>query len=146
MGAINIVTNFKGEQVSWSVSNKPNFSHVIVLSHSCEIDLSNKVKMTGIILAPIRDLNNASPDEKIEDIIKSNYINETSEYSYLKYFFLEPHEYLPYKIGAIVDLSKCFSVRKNSFDILLTHKVLQIKSETLWHLSFKTALYFHRDK
>lgn len=146
LNTINIATNFKGEQVSWSVSSPPKISHAMVMSHSCEIDLSNKDKLTSIILAPIRDLNNVSPEEKIEDIIKSNYIEDSSDFSYLKYFYLKPNEYLPYKNGAIVDISKCFSVRKNSFEILLSHKILQLKPEVLWYLSFKAALYFHRDE
>lgn len=146
LNTINIATNFKGEQVSWSVSSPPKISHAVVMSHSCEIDLSNKDKMTSIILAPIRDLNNVSPGEKVEDIIKSNYIEDSSDYSYLKYFYLEPNEYLPYESGAIVDISKCFSVRKNSFEILLSHKILQLRPKILWYLSFKSALYFHRDK
>jgi hypothetical protein len=145
LGSINIVTNFKGEQVSWAASVKPTFSHAIILSHSCEIDPSNKVKMTSIILAPLRDVNNASPEEKIKDLISSNFIDEKSDHSYLKYFYLVAHESLPYTNGAIADLAKCFSVRKNSYDILLSHKVLQMKPEVIGHLSFKTALYFHRD-
>lgn len=145
LGAINIATNFKGEQVSWSTATKPIFSSAVVLSHSCEIDPANKVKMTSIILAPIRDLNSASPEEKVKELIESNFVDEKSEYSYLKYFYLEPHESMPYKNGGIVDLAKCFSVRKNSYEILLGHKILQLKPEVVWRLSFKTALYFHRN-
>ena len=72
--------------------------------------------MTSIILAPIRDLNSASPEEKVKELIDSNFIDEKSEYSYLKYFYLEPHDSMPYKNGGIVDLAKCFSVRKNSYE------------------------------
>jgi len=146
LGAITIGTNIKGEKISWSYTAKPVFSHAIVLSHSCEIDKSNKVKLTSIILSPIRDLNNASPEEKIEELKRSNYIDENTDYSYLKYFYLEPHELLPFKGGAVADLAKCFSVRKNSYDILLSHKILQMSPEAVRYLSFKTALYFHRDK
>jgi hypothetical protein len=146
LGAINIGTNFKGEQVSWSLSNKPNFSHVMVLSHSCEIDPQNDIKITSIILAPLRDLNKATPDEKIEEIISSNFIDDSRNYSYLKYFYLEPNDLLPYPNGAIVDYSKCFSVRKNTYKFLLEHKVLQVNKETLNYMSLKLALYFYREE
>jgi len=146
LGAVNIATNIRGEPVSWTYPVKPTFSHAVVLSHSCEIDPSNKVKLTSIILAPLRDLNSASPEERIDELKRSNYIDEKSDYSYLKYFYLEPHELLPYKGGAVVDLAKCFSTRKNSYDLLLGHKVLQMVPESIFQLSLKTALYFHRGR
>ncbi len=60
---------------SWQVPSEPKIGHVMVLSHSCEISLENDVKVTSIILAPLRDLSTATSKEKISELISSNLID-----------------------------------------------------------------------
>jgi len=150
LGAININsitygTNLDKEQVSWQVPNNPHIAYSMVLSHSCEIDPKNTIKMTSVILAPFRDINSATEPNKIDELMKSNYIDESTEYSYLKYFFVEPHENIPYPNGAVIDFSKCFSVRNNAYPTLLRKKVLQLIPEVVEKMALKLAFYFHRD-
>jgi hypothetical protein len=116
----------------------------MVLSHSCEISLENKTKLTSIILSPIRDINSATSADKIEELKRTNLIDLSSDRSYLKYFYLEPNDKLQYKTGGVTDFSKCFSVRKNSYDFLVKKKILQIKPEIRNKMSLKLALYFNR--
>jgi hypothetical protein len=150
LGAINLnavqySADYLGKKLGWQVPTAPVFGDALVLSHSCEVELENKVKVTSVILAPIRDVNTATEKEKVAELIKTNLIveNETKA-SYLKYFFLEPNEKMEHKNGAIVDFSKCFSVRRNAYDHLLQRKILQIKPEVVLSLSLKLGLYFHR--
>jgi len=98
---------------SWQVPKPPEFLDAMVLSHSCEIALENKAKLTSIILAPVRDIHTATSQERIEELISSNLIDKDEpRASYLKYFYLEPNTQFQFERGAIVDFSKCFSVRK----------------------------------
>jgi len=149
LGAINInaITyghNINNELVSWHLINKPLFTNAMVLSHSCEIDPKNKEKTTSIILGAFRDIDTATSPEKVEELIESNLIDDSSEFSYLKYFYVKPHEELPYPNGSIVDFSKCFSVRNNCYDVLVSNKILQLKPEIVEKMSIKLAYYFHR--
>lgn len=149
LGAININgitygSNLSGEQVSWHITNKPFVANAMVLSHSCEIDPQNTIKMTSIILAPLRDINSATSPEKIKELIQSNFIDDTTEFSYLKYFYVYPHGYMSFSNGAVVDFSKCFSVRNNSYETLLNKKILQLKPEVIDKMSLKLAYYFRR--
>ena len=130
---------------SWHIPNEPTIGHVIVLSHSCEISLENVVKVTGIILAPLRDLNKATSKDKIRELISSNLIDQSQPSgSFLKYFYLEPNGNIPHDNGSVADFSKCFSVRKQSIDRLVQKKILQVKEEIRASMSLKLALYFHR--
>ncbi len=130
---------------SWHIPNEPTVGHVMVLSHSCEISLDNEVKVTSIILAPLRDLNKATSRDKIRELIYSNLIDQSQPSgSFLKYFYLEPNVNIPYDNGSVVDFSKCFSVRKQSIGKLVQNKILQVKNETRSSMSLKLALYFHR--
>lgn len=61
-----------------------------------------------------------------------------------KYFYLAAHEKLEHKGGGVIDFSKCFSVRKNSYDYLLQRKTLQMQPEIAKAMALKLALYFHR--
>jgi len=119
LGAINLTgihytKNFEDQLTGWSVPAMPMFADAMVISHSCEIAPENDVKITSIILAPLRDINSATPKEKVNELISSNVLREGTQASYLKYFYLEPNDRLEFKNGAIVDFSKCFSIRKNS--------------------------------
>jgi len=130
---------------SWTVNTPPKITHSMVLSHSCEIDLVNKIKLTSIILAPLRDLNKATEKSKIEELINSNYLTPDTTASFLKYFYINPHEILPYSEGAVVDFSKCFSIRKNSYKILVENKCLQLKEDVANKMALKLSLYFYRE-
>jgi hypothetical protein len=152
LGALNIntisyacIANKPGEYTSWGYPNAPVFGDVIVVSHSCEIALENKTKLTSIILAPLRDLNKATSPEKIQELIDSNIIDpENPESSFLKYFYLPPHDELQYEQGAVADFSKIFSVRKQGYNTLLEKKVAQLQEDTVSSMALKLALYFHR--
>lgn len=151
IGALNILSiqyqvDHEGEKKSWSVVAPPKFSQCMILSHSCEIDPSNKVKLTSIILAPIRDINKATDKSKIKDLIDSNIIDDSTESSFLKYFYIEPNEKLEYRDGAIVDFSKCFSLRNKSYNYLVENKCLQLKEEIANKMAFKLSLYFYREE
>jgi len=124
----------------------PIMGDAMVLSHSCEIDPQNKIKLTSIILAPLRDINTATAPDKIQDLIESNEIDRTKpQASYLKYFYVPPNENLKFKGGAIVDCSKCFSLRRQSYKSLLSSKIVQLSGEATYSMALKLALYFHRN-
>lgn len=150
LGAINIngiqfQVDQKGEKKSWSVSQQPKYSDAMILSHSCEIDPSNNVKLTSIILAPIRDINKATNPSKIDELIKSNIIDSSVQESYLKYFYILPHPKLSFKNGAVVDFSKCFSLKKESYSELIKSKIIQLNNSTIDNMSLKLSLYFYRN-
>lgn len=134
----------KGKVVGWSVNSEPRLSYVMVLSHSCEIDPNNSIKLTSIILAPVRDLSTATKSEKIEELRNSNIITEDTESSYFKYFCIDPHPSHPFEGGGVVDFSKCFSVRKNCYELLVSKKVAQLRPEISDAMALKCALYFKR--
>ena len=144
LNGIQYLTSAAGEKKGWTIPNAPIYADVIVLSHSCEIASENDIKLTSIILAPIRDIHTATAPEKIDDLKRSNFITSSTEASYLKYFYIEPHDKLQFKDGAIVDFSKPFSVRKNCYDFLLRKKILQLAPEIAEKMVLKLALYFHR--
>lgn len=133
------------DQLNWCVPKPPDYADAMILSHSCEISTENGIKFTSIILAPIRDINTATDPSKIEQLIKSNLIDKDSpEHSFLKYFYLSENPNFVHKSGAVVDFSKCFSVRKNSYEHVLSRKIAQLTPETVQSMSLKLALYFHR--
>ncbi len=144
LNGINFLTDAKGEKMSWGVSKPPEFSPAIVLSHSCEIDRENSIKLTSIILAPLRDISKATSADKVQDLIDSNIISEETTHSYLKYFYLPKNTKLPFSHGCVADFSKCYSVRKQSYDLLLENKVLQLEDSTVGSFSLKLSLYFYR--
>ncbi len=132
--------------VSWSIPSSPKFGDAMVLSHSCEIDLDNEIKLTSIILAPLRDINTATKPEKIQELIDSNEIDHNEpQASYLKYFYVYPNGNLKFSNGAIVDFSKCFSLRRQSYDNLLSSKIAQLNNKATSSMALKLALYFHRN-
>lgn len=134
-----------GAPGGWTVAAKPAVGDAIVLSHSCEVARENAVKVTSIILAPLRDVNSATQADRLQELIDSNLIDVTNpQMTYLKYFYIEPAAQLSYARGCVADYSKCFSVRKNSYDYLLGKKRLQLLDGTRSSLSLKLALYFHR--
>lgn len=143
-GIIQYLTTPADDKKGWFITKAPEFADAMVLSHSCEISLENKTKLTSVILSPIRDINSATSNEKVEELKRTNLIDSTNDRSYLKYFYIEPNDKLQYKAGGVVDFSKCFSVRKNSYDFLLKNKILQIKPEIRNKMSLKLSLYFHR--
>jgi len=150
LGAINIngiqfQVDQKGEKKFWSVSQQPKYSDAMILSHSCEIDPSNSIKLTSLILAPLRDINKATNPSKIEELKKSNYIDSSVQASYLKYFYIHPHPMLSYDDGAIVDFSKCFSLKKESYNMLVERKIIQLNDDAIDKMSLKLALYFYRN-
>jgi hypothetical protein len=153
IGAINLgnvthltPTSGKGDPPGWTVLARPIVGDAMVLSHSCELDRSNTIKVTSIILAPLRDVSTATAPEKILELKDSNLIDRSSPAaSYLKYFYIERSDRLSYGDGAVVDFSKCFSIRNQSYDLLLTRKTLQLTPPTRFSMSLKLALYFHRD-
>ncbi len=151
LGALNVhsllwTRDSSGEVVSWSVPQRPVVADAAVLSHSCEIDQLNTTKVTGVILAPIRDVNKATSSDKISLLIESNKITESTRQSFLKYFYLDPLTELQYSNGAIVDFSKLFSVRNKSYDYLLNRKIAQLEDAAVEALSLKLALYVHRSE
>lgn len=149
IGALNLkeityITNNEGERLSWAVPVEPKFQEAIVLSHSCEIDLANEIKVTSIILSPLRDVNKATEPQYIEEVKRTNIITSDSTESFLKYFYLPPHPSIPYSDGCIVDFSKCYSVRNKSYDLLLQNKKAQLEESYSDKLALKLALYFYR--
>ena len=66
--------------------------------------------------------------------------------SYLKYFYLEPHERLGFVRGGIADFSKLFSVHKTSYERLLQKKILQLRPEIAMRMAYKLAMYFFREE
>jgi hypothetical protein len=151
LGALNyrgiqfVIPSTGGDPTGWSVAARPTVGHVIVLSHSCEVARENAVKLTSVILAPLRDLSTATKPDRVQELIDSNFIDQTQPAaSYLKYFYIEPNELLPFGRGAVADFSKLFSVRKNAYDYLLGKKVLQLTKAAQGSMALKLALYFHR--
>jgi hypothetical protein len=150
LGAINLngieyTSNLEQKPTAWSVRNSPTLGLAAVLSHSCEIARENNIKVTSVILAPLRDLNSASEKDRVEELKNSNLITEATTATYLKYFYLEPHELLPaFPAGSVIDFSKLFSVRNNCYDLLLRNKILQLSDVSADAMSLKLALYFHR--
>lgn len=134
------------EKLSWMVPNPPRISDAMVLSHSCEIALENKVKVTSIILAPVRNINTATDPDRVESLIKSNLIDQSSpEASFLKYFYISKHPTLEYRDGAVVDFSKCFSIRNKSYEFLLDRKITQLTPSAAKSMALKLALYYYRN-
>lgn len=130
--------------VAWSVATKAESGFSIVLSHSCEIASENEVKVTSLILAPVREASGAAPPEKFELLKSSNILTPAVTVSFVKYFYLEPNEKLPFPKGAIADFSKLFSLRKQAVTDLIPRKVLQLKPELSAAMAKKLAAYFYR--
>ena len=63
------------QYISWLISTPPKFGDAMVLSHSCEIALENRVKLTSIILAPIRDVHKATDIERVQELITLSLIH-----------------------------------------------------------------------
>jgi len=144
-GFSDVVNN--GKPTAWIIPIKEEaIGDAIVLSHSCEISLANKIKVTSIILAPIRNIDTATEKDKIEELIKSNILNAGQHSSYLKYFYLEPNSKLKYSNGAICDFSKCFSLRNNFYQKLLDKKILQLRQDIADAMALKLGVYFYRRK
>ena len=84
---------------------------------------------------------------RVAELKESNFVDRDNPVgSYLKYFYLEAHVALPFVEGAVADFSKCFSVRKTSYELLLSKKILQLDDEARFNMSLKLALYFHRNQ
>ena len=154
LGAINIKSihysspaNNPKALASWNMPSAPKFGNVMVVSHSCEIALENKVKVTSIILAPLRDIHKATAKDRVDELISSNLIDRSNpSATFLKYFYLPPNPALEYTQGAVVDFSKIFSVRNKSYDMLLEKKVAQLSGEASSSMALKLALYFYRQE
>lgn len=151
-GALNFVafqyskTSSAQDWAAWSVPTPPMFGDAVVLSHDCEIALENRIKVTSIILAPLRDVHKATDHARIQELIESNDVrSEAVGASFLKYFYVEPNGALQFSNGAVVDFSKCFSVRKNCFEVLLSQKVAQLTQDAAAAMALKLALYFSRN-
>jgi hypothetical protein len=144
LSSITFTTDNQGTRNGWIVPQKPDFGPAMVLSHSCEIDRANLMKVTSIILAPLRDINKVTKQEKVSEIIASNTIDEHTFYSYLKYFYIPALAPVGLPDGAIVDFSKCFSIRNKSYDLLLKKKMAQLNDESTASMARKLALYFYR--
>lgn len=150
LGAINLngiqySVDQQGNRKAWTVSQQPKVAEAIILSHSCEIDIINGIKLTSIILAPLRDINKATDKSKIDELKDSNIINPETKFSYLKYFYIASNPILSYPDGAIVDFSKCFSLKKDSYDHLLANKVISLTKEFADSMALKLGLYFYRN-
>jgi len=150
LGAINLrsityhTPSGESEYCGWSIPQKPKLGDAMVLSHSCEISLENKTKVTSIILAPLRDIHKATSPEFIQRLIETNMIDATSQESFFKYFYVAPNPKLEFTDGVVVDFSKCFSVRKQSYDALLNKKIAQLSQDAAYAMALKLALFFHR--
>ncbi len=133
------------ELASWNVPSVPKIGDAMVLSHSCEIALENDIKITSIILAPLRDIHKATAKDRIDELIRSNLIDRSNpSATFLKYFYIPPYPDLEYTQGAIVDFSKLFSVRNNCYKTILDKKIAQLSEEVSSSMALKLALYFHR--
>jgi hypothetical protein len=149
LGAINLrnitfINNYKNETEGWQYKAKPVFNYAIVLSHSCELDPSNGIKLTSIILAPLRDVDTATEKTKIKDLVDSNILVPGRKYSYLKYFFLEPHPNISFPGGCVVDFSKIYSLKKESYGSILENKIIQLEESTVENIILKYSAYFYR--
>jgi hypothetical protein len=148
-GAINLksitfINNARSEYEGWQCKAKPIFSYAMVLSHSCELDPANGVKLTSIILAPLRDIDTATDKEKIDDLKNSNLLRPERTYSYLKYFFLDPHPKMSFSNGSVVDFSKTYSLKKDSYREILGHKIIQLQDTVVEDIALKYSAYFYR--
>ena len=128
----------------WGFNKDLEYADVAVLSHCCEIDRANGVKLTSIVLGPIRDINSATSAEKRQELIATNDIRDAGGASYLKYFYLSPNDAMKFRDGGVVDFSKSFSVRKNAYETLLRAKVAQLHDVGRESFARKLALYFYR--
>ncbi len=144
LGAISLDKHVAIDTAAWSVAEKPERGLCMVLSHSCEIDPQNTVKVTSLILAPVRDAARATEPAKFEILKSSNILREGVTSSYLKYFYLEPHAKLPLARGGVVDFSKLFSLRKTAIEQLAPKKILQLKPDFAQAMAKKLAAYFFR--
>ncbi len=142
---ISVHLNDNNEPTGWSSTQILKFADVIVMSHSCEIEPKNKIKLTSIILAPLRNIDGATSPEKKQDLIDSNYLKPGTEASFLKYFYLIPNPELEHQNGAIVDFSKCFSVRNKCYRNLVENKIMQLDIEAASAMALKFGVYFHRE-
>ncbi|NQT60787.1 MAG: hypothetical protein HQ557_17595 [Bacteroidetes bacterium] len=152
LGAVNpnsilITFSQEGRATQWSVNNPPTKGPAIVLSHSCEIAQENGMKLTSIILAPLRDINSATRPDKIQELKDSNYIDENNTSSFLKYFYLEAtHEYGEmFPNGCVADFSKCFSLHKKAYRGLLNNKIIELTDDVRKYFSIKLALFYFRN-
>lgn len=146
---ITVPTPVAGEAAlrQWTVNQQLSSGFVMVMSHCCEIATQNGVKLTTVILAPLRDVAKATEPKRVAELKQSNFVDrDNPAASYLKYFYVEANPLLPFHDGAIADFSKCFSVRKTSYDLLLSKKILQMDEEARFNMSLKLALYFHRNQ
>lgn len=144
LSSVTFTVDNQGTRNGWIVPQRPDFGAAMVLSHSCEIDRANVVKVTSIILAPLRDINKVTRPEKVAELIASNAIDENTAYSYLKYFYVPGLDLIGFPDGAVVDFSKCFSIRNKSYELLLEKKKAQLKDESAASMARKLALYFYR--
>lgn len=129
----------------WMYKERPESGYVMVLSHCCELDRTNGMKVTSVIVAPLRDINKASRPDKVQEIIDTNIIDKNlPTKSYLKYFYLNANASISEFNGSVVDFSKVFSFKNNSYSYLLDNKILQLKDEYREHMSFKLGLFFYR--
>jgi hypothetical protein len=144
LNCINVIDTPNSANHPWFYNEKAVLGPAMVLSHSCEIDSSNGIKLTSIILAPLRDIDKATSNDKRDELIGSNIITDTSKASFLKYFYIEPDSHLKYSNGAVVDFSKCFSLKKDSYEHLLKNKVLQLTEKTMQNMALKLAFYYYR--
>lgn len=125
----------------------PEYGDAMVMSHCCEIDQANTVKVTSILLAPLRNVNRATHPNRVEELKSSNLIDvNKTEASFLKYFYISENPAIEFKNGAVADFSKLFSVRKSSYNYLLENKVAQLSDDMRYSMSLKLALFFHRAK
>jgi hypothetical protein len=145
LNCIQMIGSIGKDPESWLYREKPIFGSAMVVSHSCEIDKSNGVKLTSIVLAPLRDIDSATSPEKKDELIASNFISDESTISFLKYFFLEPNKDIKYPSGAVVDFSKCFSLKKQAYDSLLEKKVIQLVDDVVEKMSLKLSLFYYRN-
>ena len=144
--SIQYTSSANGEEVSWAYAQKPTRGDAMIISHSCEIDPSNNDKLTSLILAPLRSVSSATKPETMQRLIESNYIDENSPVSFLKYFYLESNQLLQQKDGAVVDFSKCFSLHKSAYQSLLDRRILSLIDEAADMMARKLALYFFRSQ
>lgn len=70
LGAINLnaiqyltLPSDKERYTSWQICSPPNHGDAMVISHSCELAPENPAKLTSVILAPVRDIHNATKPE-----------------------------------------------------------------------------------
>ena len=143
--AFSFINNAGGEQAGWQVPMPLTYGLAAILSHSCEIAPENGVKLTSIVLAPLRSADTASSPEKLAQLRETNLLSEAKEASFLKYFFLPGGSPLPdMPKGYVVDFSKCFSVRKNFYGKLLEGKLAEMLAGVQGEFALKLAVFFSR--